>query len=451
MIQSVILAAGHGKRMFSATPKVLQKLAQKPLLSYVLDIAYACSDKVNVICGYKHDILKKSFNDTRINWILQKEQLGTADALNTAMANIDSGIVLILYGDVPLLKIATIKELLANAQITGAAILTASLDDASGYGRIIRNANNDISAIIEHKDASKEQLNITEVNTGIMAIKAELLHKYLSKLDTNNQQQELYLTDIVKLAFADNVIFQGIICADKYEVAGVNDKYQLGVLERVVQERYAQKLMQQGLTLIDYRRFDCRGKLDFGTDCLIDINVILVGNVVIGNNVIIEANCIITDTIIGDNSTIYANSIITQAHIADNVAIGPFARIRPDTQIASGAKVGNFVEVKKTIIGKNSKINHLSYIGDGIIGVAVNIGAGVITCNYDGINKQQTNIADDAFIGSGSQLIAPVNIGAGATIGAGSTITKDTPKQTLTLSRVKQTSIKNWRKPTKKS
>ncbi len=442
MIHSVILAAGMGNRMHSNKPKVLQELASRPILSYVIDVAKEVSNSTYIVCGYKKDAIIKQFAAVNVNWVIQKQQLGTADALNCALKHIDSGITLVLYGDVPLIQKETINSLLNLAKKQGAAILTAKLYNPSGYGRIIRNTDNDISKIIEDKDANKQQLNIFEINTGIMAVTTELLHKYINKLTTNNAKKELYLTDIVGIMFNDGIKFSSLICPDKYEIYGVNDKYQLMQLEKILQKRYAKKAMQQGLQIADYNRFDCRGNLSFGTDCFIDINVIITGEVILGNNVVIQANCIIKDSKINDNTIVYANSIIDSASIGKGVSIGPFARIRPETKLMKNSKIGNFVEVKKSVIGENTKINHLSYIGDGKIGNNVNIGAGVITCNYDGKKKHTTYIGDNAFIGSNSQLIAPINIGSGALIGAGSTITKDAPKNEITVARSKQKSIK---------
>ncbi len=450
MVNTVILAAGKGNRMYSNKPKVLQKLASKPLLGYVLDVAKEVSDNIYIVCGYKKDVVSKYFADIDANWVVQKRQLGTADALNCALKHINDGIVLILYGDVPLIQKNTINSLLNIAKDKNAAILSAKLDNPSGYGRIIRNANNDISAIVEDKDANAQQIKICEINTGIMAVKTELLQKYINKLTTNNAKKELYLTDIVGVMFNDGIKFSSFICPDKYEIAGVNDNYQLMQLARVLQKRYAKNLMQQGLQLSDYSRFDCRGDLSFGKDCFIDINVIINGKVILGNNVIIQANCIINDSKIDDNTTIYANSIIDNASVGKNVSIGPFARIRPETKLIKNSKIGNFVEIKKSIIGENSKIGHLSYIGDSDIGSNVNIGAGVITCNYDGKKKYKTYIGNNAFIGSNSQLIAPINIGSSAIIGAGSTITKDAPKNEITITRSKQRSIKKPKTNTKK-
>jgi bifunctional UDP-N-acetylglucosamine pyrophosphorylase/glucosamine-1-phosphate N-acetyltransferase len=449
-IHAIILAAGKGTRMHSSTAKVLQVLSDKTLLSHVLNQAKNISQKIHIIYGFGGQQVQQSINDNSINWVEQIEQLGTGHAVAQAMPHIeDNSISLILYGDVPLIKQKTLKQLIDTADTTGVALLSVVLNNPTGYGRIIRK-NNIIQAIVEQKDANKEQLNICEVNTGIMAINTQLLKKYLNNLNSDNAQGELYLTDIIAMAVNDNKTINSIITQDEFEVAGVNDKAQLAKLERIYQQRKAVKYMQQGLTLKDPARFDCRGNLSFGTDCEIDINNLIEGEVSLGNNTLIAQNCHIKNTKIGDNVIILANSIIEDAIINNGATIGPFARIRPQTNIGENAKIGNFVEIKKSHIGKASKISPVSYIGDTTMGKNVNIGAGVITCNYDGVNKHQTIIGDGVFIGSDSQLVAPVIIEKNATIGAGSTITKKSPKNQLTLSRSKQITLKNWQRPTKK-
>jgi len=329
------------------------------------------------------------------------------------------------------------------------ALLSVVLENPTGYGRIIRQ-NNQIQAIVEQKDASDTQLEICEVNTGIMAVDSGLLKTYLNGLDSNNAQGELYLTDIIAMAVDDGKTIASVITDNEFEVAGVNDKVQLAELERTFQQNQATQFMQQGLMLKDPRRFDCRGSLSFGHDCEVDVNVVIEGEVTLGDNTTIAPNCVIKNTVIGSNVSILPNSVIEDAVIGNGASIGPFARIRPEANIGENAKIGNFVEVKKSTIGKGSKVSHLSYVGDTTMGSDVNIGAGVITCNYDGVNKHQTTIEDGAFVGSDTQLIAPVMIGKNATIGAGSTITKDVPENQLSLSRSKQTTLKNWQRPTKK-
>jgi len=447
-INAIILAAGKGTRMNSTKPKVLQRLSDKTLLEHVLIQARQLCSQVHIVYGFGGEQVQKAINDDAINWVEQVEQLGTGHAVAQAMPEIDDdSIALILYGDVPLIEQSTLKKLVAQAQKQGVALLSIMLGNPTGYGRIVRK-NNQIQAIIEQKDANNEQLAITEVNTGIMAVNSGLLKTYLAALNTDNAQGELYLTDIIAMAVNDGKIISSVIAENEFEVAGVNDKVQLAALERTFQQNQATQFMQDGLTLKDPSRFDCRGSLSFGQECEIDVNVVIEGKVSLGDNTTIAPNCSLRNTKVGNNVSIFPNSVIEDAVIGDGASIGPFARIRPETNIGNNAKIGNFVEVKKSVIGKDSKISHLSYVGDTVMGEAVNIGAGVITCNYDGVNKHQTTIEDGAFVGSDSQLIAPVTIGKNATIGAGSTISKDAPSAQLTLSRTKQSSLKNWQKPT---
>ena len=449
-INAIILAAGKSTRMNSAKPKVLQTLSANTLLAHVLSQAQALCNQVFVVYGFAGKQVQDAIDDNSIHWIQQTEQLGTGHAVQQAMPQIkDDSISLILYGDVPLIRQSTLNNLIDKAQQTGISLLSVMLDNPAGYGRIIR-ANNKIQAIVEQHDATPPQHKICEVNTGIMAVHSGLLKTYLNGINNNNAQAEFYLTDIIEIAVNDGKTIASVIAKNQLEVTGVNDKTQLAALERAFQQNQAMQFMQQGLGLKDPARFDCRGSLSFGKDCICDINVLIEGEVSLGNNTNIAANCIIKNTKIGNNVTVLANSVIENAIIGDAASIGPFARIRPESKIGKNAKIGNFVEVKKSTIGAGSKISHLSYIGDSSIGMDVNIGAGVITCNYDGVNKHQTTIEDGAFIGSDSQLIAPVTIGKNATIGAGSTISKDTPEDTLTLSRTKQTSLKNWQSPSKK-
>jgi len=449
-IHGIILAAGKGTRMNSSKPKVLQMLSNKTLLEHVLEQAQKLCSKVHVVYGFGGDQVRQHINDASINWVEQVQQLGTGHAVQQAMPYIDdNSISLVLYGDVPLIENSTLNNLITQAQQSGIALLSVVLNNPTGYGRIIRQ-NNQIQAIVEQKDANKEQLVICEVNTGIMAINSKLLKTYLNGLDSNNAQGELYLTDIIEMAVNDEKIVASVITNNEFEVAGVNDKVQLAELERTLQQNQATKFMQQGLMLKDPGRFDCRGSLNFGQDCEIDVNVVIEGEVTLGDNTTIAPNCIIKNTVIGSSVSILPNSVIEDAVIGNGASIGPFARIRPEANIGENAKIGNFVEVKRSTIGKGSKVSHLSYVGDTTMGDDVNIGAGVITCNYDGANKHQTTIEDGAFVGSDTQLIAPVTIGKNATIGAGSTITKDVPGAQLSLSRSKQTTLKNWQRPTKK-
>lgn len=451
MNTAIILAAGQGTRMKSQTAKVLHKVGSKCLLQHVVDAASDHVETINVIVGHNSQSVKGAIKESKVNWVLQEKQLGTGHAVQQAAPLLnDDSTCLILYGDVPLIQSNTIEKLLVKARKSGFSLLSVVLDDPSGYGRIIRDTNGLIQSIVEQKDASESQQNVKEINTGIMAIKCSLLKKYLNELKPNNAQGELYLTDIVESAVKDNVNIASFVCENASEVMGINDKKQLSQAERFYQVRLAEDFMSSGLTIMDPSRFDCRGGLTFGNDCTIDVNVVFEGDNVLGNNVLISPNCIIKDSKIGDNTSIFPNSIIENSIIGSNTTIGPFARIRPDTNIGDHSKVGNFVEIKKSTIKNNSKVSHLSYVGDSKIGDDVNIGAGVITCNYDGANKHQTEIKDGAFIGSNSQLVAPVSIGKNATIGAGSTITQNAPDNKLTLSRNKQSTIDKWKRPKKK-
>ena len=451
MNTAIILAAGQGTRMNSQTAKVLHKVGNKSLLQHVIDASRPLVNSINVIIGHHSESVKKTTSNDDINWVNQKEQLGTGHAVQQAIPHInDNSICLILYGDVPLIKTETLQILTDKAESSGFSLLSVMMENPFGYGRIIRDSNNSILSIVEQKDASKDELQVREINTGIMAIRGSILKKYLKKLEPNNSQGELYLTDIVEKAVKDNVNIASFICESVAEVMGINDKNQLSQAERAYQQNKASDLMSKGLTIMDPKRFDCRGELSFKDDCVIDVNVVFEGDNDLGKNVLISPNCIIKASKIGDNTHILANSIIENAVIGSNTSIGPFARIRPETKIGNHSKIGNFVEVKKSSIENNSKVSHLSYIGDSKIGNDVNVGAGVITCNYDGINKFQTEIKDGAFVGSNSQLVAPVTIGKNATIGAGSTITQNSPDGQLTLSRNKQSTISKWKRPLKK-
>ncbi|MDC0620562.1 bifunctional UDP-N-acetylglucosamine diphosphorylase/glucosamine-1-phosphate N-acetyltransferase GlmU [Candidatus Pseudothioglobus singularis] len=451
MNTAIILAAGQGTRMNSQTAKVLHKVGNKSLLQHVIDASRPLVNSINVIIGHHSESVKKTTSNDDINWVNQKEQLGTGHAVQQAIPHInDNSMCLILYGDVPLIKTETLQILTDKAESSGFSLLSVMMENPFGYGRIIRDSNNSILSIVEQKDASKDELQVREINTGIMAIRGSILKKYLKELEPNNSQGELYLTDIVEKAVKDNVNIASFICESVAEVMGINDKNQLSHAERAYQQNKASDLMSKGLTIMDPKRFDCRGELSFKDDCVIDVNVVFEGDNDLGKNVLISPNCIIKASKIGDNTHILANSIIENAVIGSNTSIGPFARIRPETKIGNHSKIGNFVEVKKSSIENNSKVSHLSYIGDSKIGNDVNVGAGVITCNYDGINKFQTEIKDGAFVGSNSQLVAPVTIGKNATIGAGSTITQNTPDGQLTLSRNKQSTISKWKRPLKK-
>ncbi|WP_299200390.1 bifunctional UDP-N-acetylglucosamine diphosphorylase/glucosamine-1-phosphate N-acetyltransferase GlmU [uncultured Amphritea sp.] len=449
----VILAAGQGSRMKSSLPKVLHSIGGKSMLQHVIDNAISLENaRIHIVIGHGAGAVETALSGQPVQFALQAEQLGTGHAVAQAMPNIsDNGVVLVLYGDVPLTRPDTMAELVKIAQRGQFGLLTVNLADPTGYGRIVRSDAGDVVAIVEHKDASEVQRAITEVNTGILALPTALLREWIPQLSSNNVQGEYYLTDIIAMAAEQGVRVQAIQPATEQEVQGVNNRLQQAELERWYQRSAAEALMLEGVSLADPARIDVRGEVSVGHDVAIDINVILEGRVEIGDNVTIEANCIIKDSVIGSGSHIKANSMLDEAVVADNCDIGPFARLRPGSRLANNAKVGNFVETKKANIGEGSKVNHLSYIGDAEIGVNVNVGAGTITCNYDGVNKSTTEIGDGAFIGSNTALVAPVKIGAGATVGAGSTITKEVQSDQLAITRAKQTNLNNWQRPVKKS
>lgn len=447
----IILAAGQGKRMKSALPKVMHKLAGLPMLEHVylrsLDLS---ANDIHIVYGHGGEHLHEYCNDFDVEWVLQDEQLGTAHAVQQASPHInDEHVVLILYGDVPLIKSDTLKHLVNSVTAETIALLTVELDDPTGYGRIIRE-NGNVVAIVEHKDASSGQRLIKEVNTGIMALKAGYLNQCLHRIDNDNAQGEYYLTDVIALAVKDGKTIRTSQPDSVYEVEGVNDRLQLSKLERIKQREQVDAIMAQGVTVADPSRVDIRGELTIGYDSFIDIGCVFEGQVTIGRNVSIGPGCVISDSKIGDDVVIKPYSIIEQTMIDSLVEVGPFARLRPGTHLKERSKVGNFVEVKKTQLGTGSKANHLTYLGDAEIGNDVNIGAGTITCNYDGAYKHKTVIMDGAFIGSDTQLVAPVKVGKNSTIGAGSTITRDTDDEALTLSRVDQKTVSGWQRPSKK-
>lgn len=446
----IILAAGKGTRMHSNKPKVLHEIGGKPILAHVINCAKALNpEKIIVVYGYGGETVREAFAHENITWVNQAEQLGTGHAVQQTVPYLNAEAnSLILLGDVPLVDVEACKKLIerANNQL---AILSFNKTDPTGYGRIMRN-NDLVTAIVEHKDASDAQRKITEVNTGIMAIPNIHLKNWLSRLSNNNAQGEYYLTDIVALAAKDKVDVIAEMTADEWSVTGINSKMDLSQIERVYQTRIAQQLLQQGVTLKDSARLDVRGELNCGVDVEIDVNCVFEGNVTLGDNVKIAANCVIKNAIITADTQIAAYTHIEDAKVGANSRIGPFARLRPGTTLAANTHVGNFVELKNAQVDIGSKINHLSYVGDASIGKNVNIGAGTITCNYDGANKFRTIIEDGAFIGSDSQLIAPVTIGKNATIAAGSTITKNAPADALTFCRAKeQKTIAGWKRPAK--
>ena len=447
----VILAAGQGTRMKSALPKVLHRLADRPLLGHVIDSARTLEpSQIIVVYGHGGDQVRAAFADqVDLRWAEQAEQLGTGHALQQAMPLLDAADqVLVLYGDVPLTRPETLRELV-DASAHGFGMLTVDLVDPTGYGRIVRNAGGRVQCIVEHKDADAEQRSIREVNTGIMCMPHTALKRWLGRLSNDNAQGEYYLTDVLAMAVAEGLDIQVRQPTAAVEAEGVNNRAQLAALERALQQRIAERLMADGASLRDPARIDVRGTLVHGRDVEIDINVVFEGRVQLGDRVRIGANCVLRDAVVGDDVEVQPNCVIDQAQIGARSIVGPFARLRPGAELVGEAHVGNFVEIKKSVIGRGSKVNHLSYIGDTTMGAGVNIGAGTITCNYDGANKHRTVIGDRAFIGSNSALVAPVTIGPGATIGAGSVVTKDAPAEQLTLTRSKQLSL-NWQRPTKK-
>jgi len=448
----VILAAGQGTRMRSALPKVLHRIAGKPLVQHVIDTARLLgSNETHLVIGHGGDKLQQAISGDDLNWVEQTEQLGTGHAVQQAVPALnESETVLILYGDVPLIKQSTLLNLLQNKPETGIALLTVALADPTGYGRIVRNAEGQVSAIIEHKDADPETLSIDEVNTGIMAVSANDLKHWLGNLSNDNSQAEYYLTDIIAMASNEGRPVVAVLADDELEVEGVNNRQQLARLERHYQRLQATELMQQGVTLYDPERLDIRGKVSIEQDVTIDINVILKGDISIASGSYIGPNCLLKNCRIGNNVHIKANTVIEDAVIGDDSSVGPFARIRPGTVLKQDVHIGNFVEVKKSIINNGSKAGHLSYLGDCEIGKNVNVGAGTISCNYDGANKHKTVLEDDVFVGSDTQLVAPVKVGKGVTIGAGTTVTADVSPGALVISRSKQREIANWARPVKK-
>ncbi|KAA6209875.1 bifunctional UDP-N-acetylglucosamine diphosphorylase/glucosamine-1-phosphate N-acetyltransferase GlmU [Avibacterium paragallinarum] len=447
----VILAAGKGTRMYSDLPKVLHNIAGKPMVKHVIDTAKQLNaDNIHLIYGHGAELLQQRLAEEPVNWVLQAEQLGTGHAMQQAAPFFaDDENIVMLYGDAPLITAETLQKLIAAKPENGIALLTAHLDDPTGYGRIISQDGN-VVAIVEQKDATPEQLAIQEVNTGVMVSSGASFKKWLAKLDNNNAQGEYYMTDVIKFANQDGCQVAAVPASDIMEVEGTNNRLQLAELERYYQRKQAEKLLLAGVSLRDPNRFDLRGEILHGKDVEIDVNVIIEGNVKLGDRVKIGAGCIIKDCVIGDDVEIKPYSVFEDAVIGEEAKIGPFARLRPGTELAAQTHIGNFVEVKKSHIGKGSKVNHLSYVGDSEIGSNCNIGAGVITCNYDGANKFKTIIGDDVFVGSDSQLVAPVKIANGATIAAGTTVTKNIAQDELVISRVPQRHIQGWQRPKKK-
>lgn len=438
--------------MFSALPKVLHQIGGKPMLQHVVDSCKKISDgQMVIVYGHGGNFVRDAVHDGSIDWVLQEDQKGTGHAVLEAEEYIkDSDVIIIAYGDVPLIKPETLKKLAEGLNGSSLAVLTSIFEKPKGYGRIIRDEAGRILKIVEEKDATDEERQIQEINTGFIAAKGVDLKRWLNQVKPNNKQGEYYLTDCIALAVDEGGQVEAVLCNDPLEIQGVNSRKQLAVLERAYQLQQAEKLLLSGVTLADPARVDVRGTITAGKDVYIDVNSIFIGNVTLGNNVTVASGCVIQDSHIGDNVVVKVNSLIESACINEDCEVGPFARIRPDTVLEAKSKVGNFVEIKKSKIGKGSKVSHLSYIGDTQMGDNVNIGAGTITCNYDGANKFQTTIGNNVFVGSDTQLIAPVIVADGATIGAGSTITKNTPENELTLSRSKQVTIKGWQRPHKK-
>ena len=449
----VVLAAGQGKRMYSNLPKVLHKLAGKPLLQHVMDSANRLGPgKLCVVYGHGGGAVPNSFPECAATWVKQEPQLGTGHAVMQTLPHLDrDGLTLILYGDVPLTQTATLRKLTDAAGQGKLAVLTIELADPTGYGRIVRDNHGDITGIVEHKDATPEQHAIREVNTGIMAVPTKHLARWLGQLKNDNAQKEYYLTDIIAMAVSDKVPVTAVHPSGEWETLGINSKVQLAELERTHQANVARALLEQGVTLADPARIDIRGTLTCGKDVFIDINCVFEGNVSLGDNVVVSAGCVLKNATIASDTQIAPYSVMDDAIVGADCRIGPYARLRPGTKLADHAHVGNFVEIKNSELGKGSKANHLAYVGDATVGSNVNIGAGTITCNYDGANKHRTIIEDDVFIGSDTQLVAPVTVRKGATLGAGTTLTKDAPAGELTISRAKQLTIPGWKRPVKPS
>ncbi|BFU59209.1 MULTISPECIES: bifunctional UDP-N-acetylglucosamine diphosphorylase/glucosamine-1-phosphate N-acetyltransferase GlmU [Rodentibacter] len=450
-LSAVILAAGKGTRMYSDLPKVLHKIAGKPMVKHVIDTVNSLgAENVHLVYGHGGELMREHLENEKVNWVLQTEQLGTAHAVQKASPFFkDDENILVLYGDVPLISKETLEKLIAAKPENGIALLTVNLDNPTGYGRIIRE-NGNVVAIVEQKDANEAQLKIQEGNTGVMVADGASFKKWLARVGNNNAQGEYYLTDLVALANQDGCQVVAVQATEMMEVEGANNRLQLAALERYYQHKQAERLLLEGVMLLDPKRFDLRGKLEHGKDVEIDINVIIEGNVRLGNRVKIGAGCVLKNVVIGDDVEVKPYSVLEDAIIGEKAAIGPFSRLRPGTELAAETHVGNFVEIKKSVVGKGSKVNHLTYVGDSEIGANCNIGAGVITCNYDGANKFKTTIGDNVFVGSDTQLVAPVTVEDGATIGAGSTITRNVGKDELVITRVPQRHIQGWQRPVKK-
>ena len=452
-LEVIILAAGKGTRMHSKLPKVLHELAGEPLLAHVIHTVQQIGpNAMHVVYGHGADTVLNRFEGLGVNWVMQSKQLGTAHAVKAAMPHVNPGsIVLVVYGDIPLVNARELSALIKVVDAKRLALLTAEFEDPAGYGRIVRDASGTVVGCVEHRDANTDQLAIKEVNTGFIAARATDLAHWLEQVDNHNAQKEYYLTDIIAIAVKEGAEVADIQASDAVSVLGVNTKAELALLERYYQGKRAAYFLEQGVTIVDPNRFDARGDIRFGTDCVVDVNVVLEGPLEIGHGVHIEAHNVLRKSRIGDNVQVKPQCVIEDAEIGSNTVVGPFARIRPGARIADHVHIGNFVEIKNSSLETGTKVNHLSYVGDSTVGRGVNIGAGVITCNYDGANKHRTEIDDEVFVGSNTQLVAPVKLGRGATIGAGSTITDDVPPDTLAVTRAPQKHVKGWRRPRKKT
>lgn len=451
-LSCVILAAGKGKRMYSDLPKVLHPIAGRPMLRHVVDTACSFSpSQLVIVYGHGGELVRQSLSDVACEWALQEQQLGTGHAVQMALPFLpDNGATLVLYGDVPLIGLDTLQAMVEAGQGGKLVLLTDIIDDAAGYGRIVRDGEGRVIRIVEEKDATEAERHIREINTGIMLLPNQHVRQWLGSLSNQNAQGEYYLTDVVGMAVTDGVEIATANPRQSWETFGVNSRVQQAELERIYQLEQARKLLEQGVTLLDPARLDVRGSLSCGRDVVIDINCVVEGRVVLGDGVKIGPNCVLRDAEIAAGTEIAAFSHIDGAIVGVGGKIGPYARLRPGAELAGEVHIGNFVEIKKTQIGQGSKVNHLSYVGDASIGAGVNVGAGTITCNYDGVNKHLTVVEDGAFIGSGTMLVAPVTVARGATVGAGSTITRHVPEAQLTVARARQTTIPAWKRPEKK-
>ncbi len=448
----VILAAGEGKRMKSALPKVLQPLAGVPLLQRVVDAAHALRPaSITVVYGHGGDAVRAALAGEKLTWVLQQERRGTGHALQQALPHIADGArVLVLYGDVPLIRVQTLEELLLAAGNTGVALLSVELADPEGYGRVLRNARGQVQRVVEQKDATRRELRVRECNTGVLVAPAQRLRAWLAAVRPHNAQGEYYLTDVIALAVKSKIPVTPLIAPTALEVLGVNDKIQLAQLEGAWRAQVAHELMRAGVTLADPERLDVRGTLSHGRDVSLDVNVVIEGRVVLADRVRIGPGCVLRNCEIGAGTEVAAHCVIDGAVIGPDCSIGPFARVRPASTLAAGVHIGNFVEVKNSQLGAGSKANHLAYVGDAELGARVNIGAGTIVANYDGANKHRTLVGDDVHTGSNSVLVAPITVGAGATVAAGSTVTREVPAGKLTVARARQATVDDWQRPQKK-